>query len=115
MTFVFGEGAGAENLRQLAAHVASQQVHLEQAIARRDIALREIEILIVLRFYIRNSALVPSHDNLVVQANDRDFVCWLLCRRRSRYKGCGKKKQTRADDDSELSHLICLTLVVMAT
>src|SRR5216683_2414320 len=59
--------SGAQHLRQLAACCATKEIHLPEAIARRDVSLREIEVLIIFRFDVRNATFVSANRDFVAQ------------------------------------------------
>src|SRR5207244_11474408 len=55
----------SKDFGKLATHRPPQKVHLPQAIARRHVALREIEVGVVCCFDVRTAALVPSHRDTI--------------------------------------------------
>ena len=72
MALVFLYDGVTQYLGQLTAGITAKQVHLPQTITRGDIALREIEIVIVVRLDVGNAALVAADRNPVLQTCDLD-------------------------------------------
>src|SRR2546425_9679163 len=76
--FVRAQGGLAKYLRQLPACGPPLHVHLPETIARGNIALREIEIVVVGCFNVRNATFVTSNSNASMQTRDRYSVGRLL-------------------------------------
>jgi hypothetical protein len=57
--------SSAQHLGQFAASRATEEIHLPQSIGSGGVALSEIEILVVLRFDVGNTAFVtPDRDSI---------------------------------------------------
>src|SRR6267154_3917508 len=99
MALVFAERGLAENLSQLAAHIAAQQIHLPETIGRGDISLRKIQVVVVRRFDIRDAAFVAADRDAIVQSGDGYGGGCLLsdCRGRPSVSG----KYTTEDDNQQ--------------
>jgi len=50
--------------------LCDEKIHLPEAIARSDVSLCEIEVLIIFRFDVRNAAFVSANSDFVAQTNN---------------------------------------------
>ena len=78
---VLAQHGVSKDYGKLATHRPPQKVHLPQAIARRHVALRKIEVGVVCCFDVRNAAIVPSHSDAIPKSLK-------LKRLRTRASGC---------------------------
>ena len=76
---VFAQYGRTEDFGKLATHRSPQQIHLPQAIARGDIALRKIEVVVVGGFEVGNAAFIAPHDSAIAQTWQSNGVVSLLC------------------------------------
>src|SRR5437016_4874712 len=82
--FVRVQGGLAKYLRQLSACGPPLHVHLPETIACGNIALREIEIVVIGCLNVRNASLVTSNSDASMQTRDCHSVGRLL-------SGCAKE------------------------
>ena len=67
-----------DELGEVAAHLATCEVHLEEAVARMDVALGAEEVEVVLREDVRHAVPVEDYFDLALETWDLDGVVGLL-------------------------------------
>jgi hypothetical protein len=78
MQFVLIDGdvvwSNAENLGQFTTRGATEEIHLPQSILRGGVTLSEVEILVILRFDVRDAALVAANRDAVLDTLDLNGI-----------------------------------------